>query len=162
MEIIYNISIFCILFKISYVDYKKYFIYDADSFLCLVIIFAWAFYTNQIPGTIVGLLYGTLIGFACFCLGYFISKKEAYGMGDLYLYSVMGAYLKNSEILHYFIFVSLFGGLFLLPNVIKNSKQIKSMPIPMAPIYILWLILFIFLKKPSIYDIHNLFFNFYL
>lgn len=162
MEIIYNILIFCILLKISYVDYKNYHIYDADLFLCLIIIFSWAFYTNQIPDTLVGLLYGALVGLSCFCLGYLISKKESYGMGDLYLYSVMGAYLKNSEILHYFIFVSLFGGLFLLPNVIKNTKQIKSITIPMAPIYILWFILFIFLKKPSIFDIHNLIYNFCL
>ena len=162
MEIVYNILMFFMLLKISYIDYKKSYIYDIDSIICLGIIFAWALLTNQIPGTIIGLFYGASIGFVCFSIGYLISKKEAFGLGDLLLYSVLGAYLKYSEIFHYFIFVSLFGGLFLLPKIIKDNRQMKSIGIPMAPIYCLWFILFIVLDKPSIYDIHNLLFNFFV
>ena len=154
MNIIFHLLFIVMLCLISYQDFKEHYINDWYIVLSLFILFGAGIYNQCFLNTLYGFITGLIIGFLCYGLGFLISKSESFGMADVFLLTVIGSYLGWFDTINFFIFVSYFNGIILLPKILLY-KKVKNAGYPMAPLYSLGLLCFILLNKPNIFEIRN-------
>lgn len=156
---IYYAIIFCIFFTISYVDYKEHAIYDKHILIATIIIFAYNWYSQCLLDSLLNAGAGLVIGLIIFFTSYKYYGFEAFGLGDVFLLAVLGLFLGNDFRSYIAIAYILSGFLITLLIPFMGYDKVNSIEIPMAPILLVWVPIFIFLGKPSIIHLLQKFFN---
>lgn len=151
MTILYYIFISFLFLKIALIDYIEHYIYDRDLLISLVIILGYNFYSESTMLCLTGLTFGIIVGLLQFFLGYLMYKTEAYGSGDVFLLAILGAFLGSTTFIDYFVFLHLLlGAVLFIILLLKPSWKRKA--IPLAPIYIIGMFLFLLANKPTFVD----------
>lgn len=151
MTILYLAFISFFFCKISLVDYIEHNIYDRDIFISLIIILSYNLQSGTIITCLTGLAFGITAGLLQFFLGYLMYRTEAYGMGDVFLLAVIGAFLGSTIFIDYFMFIQLLlGAILVIVLLMKPSWKRKA--IPLAPIYITGMFLFLLANKPTLVE----------
>lgn len=150
MEYIIYFLIGSIFFKIAYTDYKEHAIYDRDTLVAFLLVGTYQFMISNFLDSIIFAVIGLLIGFAIFLAAYQFYGFEAFGLGDVFLLGVLGL-LFASNFLNYLalsLMISGFVVMFLIPFM--GYEKVCKLEIPMAPLLLAWVPVYILAGKPSI------------
>lgn len=135
--------------KITLIDLKERRIYDFDLYKVFFLCLLYKFYIDDIVNTLCGAVLGIFIGFCIYKISLILYNDEVFGFGDVLLLAVLGAYFGFPNIYHYFTICILCSGLFLGLLILINSK-LKNTEIPLAPMFIFWVLLYSTLDFPNI------------
>lgn len=150
MEYILYFLIGSIFFKIAYTDYKEHAIYDRDTLVALLLVGTYQFIVSNLLDSIIFAVIGLMIGFVIFLVAYQVYGFEAFGMGDVFLLGVLGL-LFSSSFLNYLALSLMISGLvvtFLIPFM--GYEKVCKLEIPLAPLLLAWVPIYILAGKPSI------------
>ena len=152
-----DVFIAAMLILIAIVDLKHKYIYTVH----LIIVFVFSIlhhlghdYLLYFIGGIVGFSIGYLI----YKIAYWYYKDEAFGFGDVLLLGVLGFYFGWPTFIHYFSITYLLVGLLSLCSLIFISwSKLRTITMPMAPVYVAGAFIFKFWGCPTLqnayYDI---------
>lgn len=150
MEYIIYFLIACIFLKIAYTDYKEHAIYDRDIWISALLVGIYQYLCFNLWDSILFAVIGLLIGFAIFLAAYYFYGFEAFGLGDVLLFGVLGL-LFSSHFLNYLgltLMISGFIIMFFIPFM--GYEKVSKLEIPLAPLLLAWVPVFILIGKPSI------------
>lgn len=154
MDIAVTIGFYALLFlifiRISYVDYKEHAIYDRDNLIALLLITAYNIYLSAFLDSLIWALIGLMIGSAIFLSAYYYYHFEAFGLGDVFLLGILGALFKADFLSYFSISLMISGFLVILLIPFLGMKRINNLEIPLAPVLLFWVPVFIVTGKPSI------------
>lgn len=134
---------------IAYTDYRYKYIEDKANLYVVLTALIFNIGKGSLKDCLTGLLVAFAINAALYCLFYYIYKDEVFGQGDVLLMTAIGAILGCEEYLGYYVFQSLASGLTAFGYLLIARR--KLLLVPMAPVYVFWLILYLLLGKPHIY-----------
>ena len=150
MEYIIYVLIAGILAKIAYTDYKEHAIYDRDILIACGVIAIYQCLLSNFLDALIFTILGLMIGFVIFLASYQYYGFEAFGMGDVFLLGVLGL-LFSSSFLNYLalsLMISGFVVIFLIPFM--GYEKVCKLEIPLAPLLLAWVPVYILAGKPSI------------
>lgn len=157
MDILFYLFLALIFIRIAYVDYREHVIYDRDNILSALLIGFYSLYLGCFLDSLLGAAIGLFMGGIIFGVAYKYYNFEAFGLGDVFLLGVLGLLFGN-DFLSYFCISFMASGflvLFLIPFL--GIKRLNSLEIPLAPVLLFWVPIFIYLGKPSIISILQLY-----
>lgn len=135
--------------KIIILDLKEKSIYDFDLYKVFFLCLLYKLYINDIFYAFCGAALGIFIGFCIYKISLILYNDEVFGFGDVLLLAVLGTYWGFPNIYHYFTISIFCSGLFLGLLMLINSK-LKNTEIPLAPMFIFWVLLYRTLDFPNI------------
>lgn len=150
MEYIFYLLIAGIFLKIAYTDYKEHTIYDRDTLIAFLVIAVYQCISFNFLDSLIFAAIGLMIGFVIFLVAYQVYGFEAFGMGDVFLLGVLGL-LFSSSFLNYLALSLMISGLvvtFLIPFM--GYEKVCKLEIPLAPLLLAWVPIYILAGKPSI------------
>lgn len=150
MEYIFYPLIAGIFLKIAYTDYKEHAIYDRDILIAFLVIVIYQCMSFNFLDSLIFTVIGLMIGFVIFLVAYQVYGFEAFGMGDVFLLGVLGL-LFSSSFLNYLalsLMISGFVVIFLIPFM--GYEKVCKLEIPLAPLLLAWVPVYILAGKPSI------------
>ena len=150
MEYIFYLLIAGIFLKIAYTDYREHAIYDRDILIAFLVIATYQCMSFNFLDSLIFAAIGLMIGFVIFLVAYQVYGFEAFGMGDVFLLGVLGL-LFSSSFLNYLALSLMISGLvvtFLIPFM--GYEKVCKLEIPLAPLLLAWVPIYILAGKPSI------------
>lgn len=139
-----------IFVRIAYVDYKEHAIYDIDNILAALLITAHSIYSETFLDSLIFGAIALLIGFCIFLIAYFYYGFEAFGLGDVLLFGVLGLLFAQDFLSYFSISLMISGFIIILLIPFLGMKKLNRLEIPMAPVLLFWVPIFIYFDKPSI------------
>lgn len=155
-----NICIIASMIVIAITDLRHKYIYDwhliaSACFIIVQLICANAPILNHLLGAITGFLLGYII----YKLSFYIYKEEAFGYGDVLLLALLGLYLSIDHFPSFIVMmcfiVSLMSALYLSDI---SWKTLRTISIPLAPVFILSVFIYRLLDCPTITNFVSSFF----
>lgn len=150
MEYIIYFLIACIFIRIAYVDYREHAIYDRDTLLAFVLIFISKYFTGHLLNSFIYCGFGLAIGFVIFFIAYKYYGFEAFGLGDVFLLGVLGFFFSQDFLNYLSLSLMVSGYLVILLIPFMGYKRVCQIEMPMAPLLLAWVPIFVLLGKPSI------------
>lgn len=155
-----NIFIIIAMIIIAITDFRQKYIYDLHLLIAAFFIIAQLICSNApIFNHLLGALEGFLLGYIIYKLSFYIYKEEAFGYGDVLLLSLLGLYLSIDHVLSFIVMmcfiVSLMSALYLSDI---SWKTLRTISIPLAPVFILSVFIYRLLDCPTITDFVSSFF----
>lgn len=148
-----------IFIRIAYIDYKEHAIYDRDNLMAALVIGAYNLYHSMLLDSLIWAVLGLIIGFLIFLSAYAYYHFEAFGLGDVFLLGILGALFRSDFLSYFSISLMASGFLVILLIPFLGMKRLNSLEIPLAPILLFWVPIFILLDKPSIILLLQKFFS---
>lgn len=139
-----------VLGEIALVDYREHVIYDFDTLLAFVLVFAYKYLIHALGMSLLFSLLGLVIGLVIFFVSYKVYGFEAFGFGDVLLLAVMGLWF-SYDFFSYFsltFMISGFGILLLVPFI--GYRKAMQIEMPLAPILVTGAFLYVLMGRPSI------------
>ena len=152
-----DVFIAAVLILIAIVDLKHKYIYTVHLIIVFVFSILHHLGHDYLPYLIGGIV-GFLIGYLIYKVAYWYYKTEAFGFGDVLLLGVLGFYFGWPSFIHYFSITYLLVGLLSLCSLIFISwSKLRTITMPMAPVYVAGAFIFKFWGCPTLqnayYDI---------
>lgn len=149
--------IFLMFFRISVIDWCEHAIYDRDIVLTMFFVALYKVFYGDFFSSLYGLSMGLIVGLLIFSVVYKIYGFEAFGQGDVILLAALGFFLDMS-FLHYFAFAMMLGGFLGVLILLLSRKHAADIELAYAPVLLVWLPLYYYFNKPSLWDIYSLLF----
>ena len=148
LDVIWGSYTTALLLYIAYRDYKEGYIEDWAILALLIPALISSIYSGDLKDS----SYGLLAGFGCNCLFYLLFylfyEAEVFGQGDVLLMAAIGAILGFKSFISYFLLQALGSGLLAFGYLLATRK--KDAMLPLAPIYVFWLALYVATGKPDL------------
>lgn len=158
MDYVYYFLLSIIFIKIAIIDYLEHVIYDRDNFAAALLIIGYGINNEIILDALSGAVLALLIGFLIFFASYKFYGFEAFGLGDVLLLGVLGLFFASDFLNYLSISLMVSGFIILLLVPFLGYKRICSLEIPLAPLLLFWVPIFLLAGKPSIISLmQNLF-----
>lgn len=145
-----DVFIALIMIIIAIVDWRHKYIYTVH----LIIAFALVMLHHlglDYSSYFLGATAGFLIGYVIYKIALWYYKTEAFGFGDVLLLGVLGFYFGWPSFIHYFSITYLLVGLLSLCSLIFISwSKLRTITMPMAPVYVAGAFIFKFWGCPTL------------
>ncbi len=144
METVLNVGIIFILVRIAYLDFKYYYIADADVISGILLSLCLKFLQGNVIDGVLGMVLGLICSGLVYIMAKFIYEKTALGSGDVTLFSLLGSIVGAKAFGSWAVFFSIcfLCGLTIL-CLVKRLNWRKAFPL--APFLnsatLLWLLL---------------------
>lgn len=136
-SVLYMINFLCFLVlyicSITDVVFKNIFVNMIMVFLVPILLLN--IYGNYMKMSIFGLLSGFLLYGSIYILSKIIYKKEVFGIGDIYILSLIGFVTDWYTVLNIGLFTYIVAGVFYLVKFlfVRNKKLFKEQEVPLVP-----------------------------
>lgn len=150
--------IFLMFIRISVIDWREHAIYDRDIVLTMFFVALYKVFYGDFFSSLYGLATGLIVGLLIFGVVYKVYGFEAFGQGDVILLAALGFFLDMS-FLHYFAFAMMLGGILGVLMLLLSRKHAEDIELAYAPVLLVWLPLYFYFNKPSLWAIYNLLFS---
>lgn len=150
--------IFLMFIRISVIDWREHAIYDKDIVLTMVFVALYKVFYGDFLSSLYGLATSLIVGLLIFGVVYKVYGFEAFGQGDVILLAALGFFLDTS-FLHYFAFAMMLGGILGVLMLLLSRKHAEDIELAYAPVLLVWLPLYFYFNKPSLWAIYNLLFS---
>ena len=134
---------------IAYMDYRTCYIWDLPIIISFLVNILYAFYNYRLLDCLLGGVIAGLIHGIIFLVTMYIYNEEKYGLGDVLLMSSIGTMLGVRNFLEYQFLEFIATGLLALILLLYKRENIS---IPLAPVYVFWLFVYIGLDKPEFFN----------
>ena len=150
--------IFLMFFRISVIDWREHAIYDRDIAFTMVFIALYKIFYGDFFSSLYGFAMGLIVGLLIFSVVYKVYGFEAFGQGDVILLAAVGFFLDMS-FLHYFALSMMLGGILGVLMLLLSRKHAEDIELAYAPVLLIWIPLYFYFNKPSLWGIYNLLFS---
>lgn len=147
----YIAVILLLLLKIAYIDFKTQYIYIRDLYTLAIVVLLYKIYIDDLMFSILAGAAAYIFGYTIYKTSYLYYKEEAFGLGDVYLLGILGAYWSWPTIIHFLYFSFLLAGIIGLIVLIFTKKG--KYRIAFVPILNISVFLYYLCGLPDIYSI---------
>ena len=133
ISLLLNFFIISALITLSRIDFKIGYIPDECCLVILVCALALQLNSDTLPNHILAMIIAFISLLALRYFFSFLKKQEVMGVGDVKLYSVLGAWLGLNTLTNVILGASLLGILYTLAMFITNSRVSKTSQIAFGP-----------------------------
>ena len=142
-----DLAFYCVMALVIYTDYLDSEIWDVHILAGFVLVALKRFMEDSLTDGLVGAGSAFIFHYLIYRCAKARYKKEAYGLGDVLLFSLVGAYLGRSFFLYQFWFSMVSGILFGCYMLIKGKDA--NIFMPLAPLIAAVLVFYDILGLPG-------------